>query len=184
MVPNVRLVSSTRCFRSSLVEMLAATASATCLPALALIALATSSQACCLREETTTFAPCSAICSAIARPMPREEPVMTATFPDISNKFMFFPPFSKRHSGTVGTTGPGISRFSDVQLHIVVRCCASPRNDGLSQLALYSNLRPRRLMHRLVRGIGHPRLLVHHWKPPVASGLAREVVEPGYRTIF
>src|SRR3954447_3390873 len=23
----------------------------------------------------------------------------------------------------------GISRFSDVQLHIVVRCCASPRND-------------------------------------------------------
>jgi len=25
---------------------------------------------------------------------------------------------------------PGISRFSDVQLHIVVRCFASPRNDG------------------------------------------------------
>src|SRR5665647_1259632 len=24
----------------------------------------------------------------------------------------------------------GISRFSDVQLHIVVRCSASPRNDG------------------------------------------------------
>src|SRR6202790_555439 len=26
---------------------------------------------------------------------------------------------------------PGISRFSDVQLHIVVRCFASPRNDDL-----------------------------------------------------
>jgi hypothetical protein len=25
---------------------------------------------------------------------------------------------------------PGISRFSDVQLHIAVRCFASPRNDG------------------------------------------------------
>jgi hypothetical protein len=25
----------------------------------------------------------------MARPMPREEPVMTATFPDISNKVMF-----------------------------------------------------------------------------------------------
>jgi hypothetical protein len=28
------------------------------------------------------------------------------------------------------STRPGISRFSDVQLHIVVRCFASPRNDG------------------------------------------------------
>src|SRR5882724_2648643 len=34
-----------------------------------------------------------------------------------------------RHSGMVRSTRPGISRFSDVQLHIVVRCFASPRND-------------------------------------------------------
>src|SRR6478609_3762450 len=26
----------------------------------------------------------------------------------------------------------GISRFSDVELHILVRCCASPRNDGVT----------------------------------------------------
>src|SRR4051794_38483953 len=32
----------------------------------------------------------------------------------------------------------GISRFSDVQLHIVVRCCASPRNDGLNLRSLLS----------------------------------------------
>src|SRR5437588_3829859 len=31
--------------------------------------------------------------------------------------------------GWCASTRPGISRFSDVQLHIVVRCCASPRND-------------------------------------------------------
>jgi hypothetical protein len=39
------------------------------------------------------------------------------------------------HSGMVRRTRPGISRFSDVQLHIVVRCCASPRNDGLKRIA-------------------------------------------------
>src|SRR5580704_9539070 len=90
MVPNTRLVSSVRFFRSSLVEMFAATASATCLPALSLIALATASQICCLRDEITTLAPCSAIRSAMARPIPREEPVITATFPVISNKVMRF----------------------------------------------------------------------------------------------
>ena len=56
------------------------------------MAFATSSQTCCLREEITTLAPCSAMRSAMARPMPREEPVMTATFPDISNKVMRFSP--------------------------------------------------------------------------------------------
>jgi hypothetical protein len=30
--------------------------------------------------------------SAMARPMPRVEPVMTATFPDISNKLMSLSP--------------------------------------------------------------------------------------------
>ena len=45
-------------FKSSLVEMLAATESAILLPALSLIAFATSSQAACLREEITTLAPC------------------------------------------------------------------------------------------------------------------------------
>src|ERR1700690_1163237 len=90
MLPNTRLVSSVRFFRSSLVEMFAATANATCLPALSLIAFATTSQACCLRDEITTLAPCSAILSAMVRPMPREEPVTTATFPVMSNKVMYF----------------------------------------------------------------------------------------------
>ena len=48
------------------------------------------SQTSCLREEITTLAPCSAIRSAMARPMPRVEPVMTATFPVMSNKVMRF----------------------------------------------------------------------------------------------
>jgi hypothetical protein len=38
--------------------------------------------------------------------------------------------FTTRHSGMVRRTRPGISRFPDVQLHIEVRCFASPRNDG------------------------------------------------------
>jgi hypothetical protein len=58
---------------------------ATASPARARIPAATSSQASSLRLEITTFAPCSAMRSAIARPMPRLAPVMTATFPLRSN---------------------------------------------------------------------------------------------------
>jgi hypothetical protein len=49
--------------------------------------LTTSSHAGALRDDTTTLAPCSAILSAMARPMPREEPVMMATWPSKLNKF-------------------------------------------------------------------------------------------------
>jgi hypothetical protein len=45
-----------------------------------------------LREETTTFAPCSAIRSTIARPMPRDDPVTTATLPLKSNNDTAFHP--------------------------------------------------------------------------------------------
>ena len=54
-------------------------------PCCALIAAATSSQGSALRDEITTLAPCSAMRSAIALPMPREEPVMTATLPSSEN---------------------------------------------------------------------------------------------------
>jgi hypothetical protein len=40
---------------------------------------ATSSHACVLRLEITTLAPALAIASAIALPIPREDPVMSAT---------------------------------------------------------------------------------------------------------
>src|SRR5215831_18839347 len=63
--------------------MLAATAVA--LPPLALMPCTTSSQAGSLRLETTTLAPCAAICSQIERPMPRLPPVTTATLPERSN---------------------------------------------------------------------------------------------------
>jgi hypothetical protein len=39
---------------------------------------------------------------------------------------------SRCHSGMVRRTRPGISRFPDVQLYIVVRCFASPRNDRVN----------------------------------------------------
>src|ERR1700731_3406600 len=54
-------------------------------PPSARIDLATSSQASALRLDTTTFAPSCANSSAVARPMPRLEPVMTATLPVRSN---------------------------------------------------------------------------------------------------
>src|SRR5688572_3298124 len=63
--------------------MLAATAAAS--PPLALMPFTTSSQAGSLRLETTTLAPCAAICSQIERPMPRLPPVTTATLPERSN---------------------------------------------------------------------------------------------------
>src|SRR5215467_9376160 len=59
--------------------MLAATAVAS--PPFALMPFTTSSHAGSLRLETTTLAPCAAICSQIERPMPRLPPVTTATLP-------------------------------------------------------------------------------------------------------
>src|SRR5258706_15752339 len=41
-----------------------------------------------LRPEIVTLAPASAKPSAIARPMPRDDPVTIATLPDRSNNFM------------------------------------------------------------------------------------------------
>ena len=55
------------------------------------IASATSSQASALRLETTTLAPCAAIVSAMERPMPRLDPVMTATWPVRSKGFCMTP---------------------------------------------------------------------------------------------
>src|SRR6185503_5591123 len=68
--------------------MLAGTTIAVPSPCFALMASATSWQASALRLEITTFAPWSAIASAIARPMPRDEPVITATFPLRSNRLI------------------------------------------------------------------------------------------------
>jgi hypothetical protein len=57
--------------------MFAAMAIARPSPSLALIAAATSRHGSTWREETTTRAPCSAIRSTLARPMPRDEPVIS-----------------------------------------------------------------------------------------------------------
>jgi hypothetical protein len=92
--PNARTVSSTRRCRCSFEEIFAAMAMARPSPYFALIAVATSRQGSMLREETTTFAPCSAIRSTIARPMPRDEPVTTATFPLRSNSDTAFLPLT------------------------------------------------------------------------------------------
>jgi len=58
-------------------------------PPPAVICAAVASQLSGLRLEMTTRAPCSAICMAIALPIPRLEPVMRATLPDRSNMLMY-----------------------------------------------------------------------------------------------
>src|ERR1051326_1740036 len=78
----------------ALSEMLAATAVAS--PPLALMPFTTSSQAGSLRLDTTTLAPCAAICSQIERPMPRLPPVTTATLPDRSNIIGVSPSFDEQ----------------------------------------------------------------------------------------
>ncbi|OJU35552.1 MAG: hypothetical protein BGN94_15295 [Rhizobiales bacterium 68-8] len=83
--PSRSCVSATRRCRSPLEEIDAAIAIAASRPTAALISAAASSQETALRDEITTEAPCSARRCAIALPMPRDEPVTIATFPEMSN---------------------------------------------------------------------------------------------------
>src|ERR1700756_2512201 len=150
--------------------MLAAIATAVPLPNLPLISLVTESQTACLREEITTLAPCSAIRSAIARPIPREEPVMTATFPDKSNKVMLFPPIL-RTSFRNGRSDR-IRNFENPGLVLTHHPGMTLRELG------FHDLRSRRLVHCLVRCIRNPWLLVHHRQTPAAVPRTCEMIEP------
>ena len=69
---------------------------------------ATSWQASALRLEITTFAPSFASSSAEERPMPRLEPVMTATFPVRSNGVFFIVVVSLLPF--IQSSSPGLSR--------------------------------------------------------------------------
>src|SRR5438874_2706934 len=84
--PQASRVLATRFSSCALSEIRAVTAIAS--PPVARIAAATSSHGSWLRAEMTTRAPASAKASAIARPMPREEPVTIATLPERSNRFI------------------------------------------------------------------------------------------------
>src|SRR5437667_5014700 len=81
MRPKADIVPATNATRSSLDEMLAGRARARPAPWAVLMASAAASQAGPLREEITTLAPWVASASAIARPIPREDPVAIATLP-------------------------------------------------------------------------------------------------------
>src|SRR5262249_37294796 len=99
----------------------------------------------------------------MARPIPRVEPVMTATFPFMSNRLMF------------------LSRCLYLRPNLR-QACRVPTTSG--ELAFgCDDLRPRRLMHGGVSWIGNPRLLVDHWKPPAGGVLAAKMLEPRHRTI-
>src|SRR5579871_2974690 len=92
---------------------------------------ATSSQASALREEITTFAPNLASSSAEERPMPRLEPVTTATCPERSKGVDFMGVFLKRHSGMrrkAQARNP-LRRKSTVRNGLRARIFDAPRND-------------------------------------------------------
>src|ERR1700730_15479727 len=136
--------------------MLAAIATAVPFPCLSLISFATASQTSAWREEITTLAPCSAIRSATARPMPRVEPVMTATFPFMSNRLI-------------------------CSSRIVL--CFKPRTwwrDPSTQLGDFGS---RRLMHCGVLLVGDPGLLVDERQPLVRLAAGCVVIEPRHRAM-
>src|SRR5579875_1596892 len=103
MPPQRAIVPSTKARNWSLCTMSQGITAAA--PPRAAIASATSAQAGALRLDTTTFAPCSANRSAMARPMPREAPVTTAIFPVRSNSV----------SG-IRTLGPVLRQFQAADL--------------------------------------------------------------------
>src|SRR3954463_3937512 len=94
-------------------------------------ASATSWQASALRLEITTLAPSFANSSAEERPMPRLEPVMTATVPERSNGGFFIVGCLRDccHSGRASWREPGIHTH-DGGYGFRAHRFAMPRNDG------------------------------------------------------
>src|ERR1700722_17292693 len=94
--------------------MLAAIGFAASRPRARLMAAAVSAQASALRDEMMTVAPCSASRSAMARPMPREEPVTIATRPVKSNRLVKISSDGQRAASTIalfaGPTLEGVAR--------------------------------------------------------------------------
>src|SRR5215207_10332056 len=112
-------------------EMLQAITAA--FPPLSRIAAATGSQPSALRLEITTLAPIRAIVSAIERPMPRLEPVTTATLSVRSKGVLMrlLPLFPARGSVSVGAVGATAGRgchsgrrqaWARTPPHLILRC--------------------------------------------------------------
>src|SRR3954471_18228498 len=98
-------------------------------PPAALMPSATSWHASALREETTTLAPSFASSSAEERPMPRLEPVTTATLPVRSNGVFFIVVGSVDSVDCVIASAAKQSRiFRRRKSGLLLRY--APRNDG------------------------------------------------------
>src|SRR5512136_939183 len=91
----------------------------------ALMPSATSLQASALREEITTLAPSLASNSAEERPMPRLEPVTTATVPVRSNGVLFIVVASLLHDKDLSCAG--LTRASIFSKRM--DCRVKPGND-------------------------------------------------------
>src|SRR5271170_4410816 len=130
---------------------------------------ATTSQASALRLEITTLAPSFAKSSAEARPMPRLDPVTTATLPVRSNGVFFIgylPGYDTRHSGARAFART--RKLEVISSNFRVRCFASPRNDGclLNQ--------PARIRHPAQMIVGVAKGVLDHGQP------LEVVADPGF----
>ena len=119
MRPSRAVVSSTSDRSCSFDDRLAAIAVARPAPWARSISAQAASQASSLRDDTTTRAPASAMRSAMARPMPRDEPVITATLPARENRVMASP----------GAACPGAGRGCGRRGRLLL-VCALPAGGG------------------------------------------------------
>src|SRR5215211_5098975 len=139
MRPNRALVFSTSASTSALREMLQGMAAAS--PPCSAISRATSSHASALRLEITTLAPSADMLSARARPMPRLDPVMTATLSSRWNGvFMCARSRQKRAAARVDGLAGDVARARAAQeAHKrgdVLRCAACARQRVMDRVML------------------------------------------------
>src|SRR6185369_9369449 len=117
--------------------------------------------------------------SAIASPMPRVEPVMTATFPFMSNKVMFLSQIDLRIQCRYAA-------MRSIELWCAVAHLRSGPSDHPGMTTHSGELfdfRSRKLVHLGVRIIRNPRLLIDHRQPPDLALGTRKIVEPRHRAI-
>ena len=118
----------------------------------------TESQASALREEITTLAPCSAIRCAIAWPMPRRGAGDDGDFALHVEQAHVFLPYGFRHQRAYFDFRAKQSSVKFDNRRDVTPASSPAPLPG-----------PARLMHRGMRSVGHPRLLIDHRQTPVGG---------------
>src|ERR1044071_889098 len=129
MRPRAFRVPATSASNCSFIEMLQGIATAR--PPDLTISPAVRAQASALRLEITTDAPCAAMASAIARPMPLDEPVISAVLPSRRKRSSYFMAESRvggMQAGKALRLSPGRAAFYNRSDKARPAPCGGPRN--------------------------------------------------------